>query len=256
MFIVPNSWGSTLQENNPCHNPPGRGGGQFCSKKAGTPWLMSADEVQALDFESFEAADTALAKVWADVYWRERMGTSQPGDADLLKQIDTIQPAFHDRGQQFKAEFAAKQAKAEAEIKAGRPWNVTADQFVAYHRTGAIPMESYQSYRTRDGIAWLGDRIRYPEDLGTVKGIAYRKEPGARGTTVAFDAKGPVGWASDEFGSVGVWVIDEYQRKGIGVELLSQWLQRNPDQRLGQMTPAGGALARAYHRRVVAEHKR
>jgi hypothetical protein len=35
MFLVPNSWGCPLAEANPCHNPPGAGGGQFCSKKSG-----------------------------------------------------------------------------------------------------------------------------------------------------------------------------------------------------------------------------
>jgi hypothetical protein len=32
MRLLPDSWGSKLKEHNPCHNPPGEGGGQFCSK--------------------------------------------------------------------------------------------------------------------------------------------------------------------------------------------------------------------------------
>lgn len=33
---TPNSWGASLQEFNPCHNPAGPGGGQFCSDTTGT----------------------------------------------------------------------------------------------------------------------------------------------------------------------------------------------------------------------------
>jgi hypothetical protein len=31
LLLIPDS---ALSENNPCHNPPGKGGGQFCSKKS------------------------------------------------------------------------------------------------------------------------------------------------------------------------------------------------------------------------------
>lgn len=35
IVTIPNSWG-TLQEFNPCHNPPGAGGGRFCSTPGST----------------------------------------------------------------------------------------------------------------------------------------------------------------------------------------------------------------------------
>ena len=70
----------------------------------------------------------------------------------------------------------------------------------------------------------------------------------------AFDDQGPIGWVSNEFGVPGVWVIDEYQKKGIGTRLLSEFMKtRKPEQKLGQMTGSGRQLAKSYHRKLIQE---
>lgn len=72
---------------------------------------------------------------------------------------------------------------------------------------------------------------------------------------VAFNEKDqPVGWASDEFGADGVWVAEEYQRKGIGTELLYQFRRFYPPKRkMGQMTDSGCGLVKSYYRRLKKE---
>lgn len=74
-------------------------------------------------------------------------------------------------------------------------------------------------------------------------------------TVVAFNEMNqPVGWASNEFGCDGVWVVDEYQGKGIGLELLYQFRKFYPSERkMGQMTHVGSKTAEAYYRRMVGE---
>jgi GNAT superfamily N-acetyltransferase len=71
----------------------------------------------------------------------------------------------------------------------------------------------------------------------------------------AFNSQGePIGWASDEFGADGVWVVDEYQKRGIGRDLLYELRKQfKPDRRIGQMTGAGKNLTRSYHKKLVEE---
>lgn len=59
-----------------------------------------------------------------------------------------------------------------------------------------------------------------------------------------------VGYAADEWGADGVWVDPEFQRLGIGTELIHRFRQQfQKDRRLGQMTFAGEMLARSYFRK-------
>lgn len=64
----------------------------------------------------------------------------------------------------------------------------------------------------------------------------------------------PVGFASNEFGTTGVWVVEEFQRNGLGQRLLALFHELNPRlaaRPMGQMTPAGVHLTRAHHRKLV-----
>tara|TARA_Y100000034_G_scaffold115046_1_gene151816 strand:+ start:1818 stop:2384 length:567 start_codon:yes stop_codon:yes gene_type:complete len=147
--------------------------------------------------------------------------------------------------------------------------DMTEDEFINYHRKGYIDPEAYQNYRTREGIAWLGDRDSKPvlhskKDFGNMP-IEFRQsgeknkyvkvddedeivrdEEGmvtyltdeeviAKGKSlydesiVAYDDQGPVGWVANEWGVPGVWVIDEMQGRGIGTYLLSQWMKGKPE---------------------------
>lgn len=71
-------------------------------------------------------------------------------------------------------------------------------------------------------------------------------------TIAAFDGDDAIGLASDEFGTDGVWVVNGYQKLGIGVYLLSEFRKQNKDKRkIGQMTPAGYSMTGAYHKNEV-----
>lgn len=74
-------------------------------------------------------------------------------------------------------------------------------------------------------------------------------------TIVAFNQnKEPIGWVADEFGADGVWVIEEYQGKGIGTDLLHIFRKQfKPDRRIGQMTNKGIQMTKKYHKKLVEE---
>lgn len=165
--------------------------------------------------------------------------------------------------------------------------DMSEDDFVQYHRTGFIPSSAYQKYKTKEGMDWL-TKAKHPELYSTKqfgdKTIEFRKsgeklkyvkwigddiardssgqpvylsdeEMIAKGypltdtSIVAFDGDEAIGWASNEFGADGVWVVDEYQGLGIGTYLLSEFRKQFPEGRkIGQMTNAGEKMTRSYYR--------
>ncbi len=74
-------------------------------------------------------------------------------------------------------------------------------------------------------------------------------------TIVAFNEKDqPIGFVSNEFGADGVWVVDDYQKQGIGVELLYEFRKQfKHGRKIGQMTGSGREMTRSYHKRLVQE---
>ena len=167
------------------------------------------------------------------------------------------------------------------------PSELTVDEFMSLHRTGSIPAGAYEGYRTVEGFAWL-QAARYPFCIGTLAtrhGVVHFRQSGEREHYVATDAAGEVvrdergeatylceadvvarglpthnetivafldataiGFVSNEWGAVGAWVAESHQRCGIGTALVRRHLQGRPQARLGQMTVAGEALARAVYR--------
>lgn len=67
----------------------------------------------------------------------------------------------------------------------------------------------------------------------------------------AFDGKQLAGVVSDEFGTDGIWVNPRYQGRGLGTQLLRMFRKqfKYPRGKIGQMTPDGENLTRAYFRR-------
>jgi GNAT superfamily N-acetyltransferase len=168
------------------------------------------------------------------------------------------------------------------------PSELSLEEFMSLHQTGWIPSSAYERYRTLQGLHWLGTPRRYPWLIGYMRAADHDIELRQSGevnrycaqdadgeiardeygmalymspeqirekdlhefdrTMVAFDAEVPVGFVSDEWGAVGVWVAEPYQRLGIGTRLVRMYLEEDPRSRLGQMTNAGMALARAVHR--------
>ena len=65
-----------------------------------------------------------------------------------------------------------------------------------------------------------------------------------------------MGFASNEFGTTGVWVVKEFQRAGLGQKLLALFHKLNPrlaKEPMGQMTDAGVQLTKSHHRQMVRE---
>ncbi len=63
-----------------------------------------------------------------------------------------------------------------------------------------------------------------------------------------------MGWIGDSFGATEVFVHPEYQKQGIGVELLAQYDKQAGKPKLGgQSTTAGENMRRAYHKKQVTE---
>jgi len=180
-----------------------------------------------------------------------------------------------------------------SEFSNKKPWEMTQDEFLSYHHTGNISIGAYEKYKTVDGLSWL-KKEEYPilysvKEFGG-KLIEFRKsgeklkfvrhdenDEIARGpdglalfltddealqkgykivdtTIVAFDGDTAIGWVSDEWGTDGVWVIDDYQHLGIGTYLLYE-MRKNWDysRKIGQMTGAGKQLARSLYRRYIEE---
>jgi len=171
-------------------------------------------------------------------------------------------------------------------------WKMTKQEFLDFHRTGYIPQNAYERYETREGLSWLspmskrpvlhskktfngkeiqfrqsGEKSQYTrldendnivrDEKGyatflTDEEIRAKKYPTHDTTIVAYDDQGPVGLVSNEFGVPGVWVIKEYQGKGMGTYLLSEWMKDRPSsQKMGQMTSSGEQLTLAYHRKLI-----
>lgn len=138
----------------------------------------------------------------------------------------------------------------------------TSKDFLRYHKTGDVRPGVYEKYRTLEGVKWLGDKEKYPVFIKNI--IVDGEEIELRGTDpqyfysiVAFNELGqPIGWIANEFGSDGVWVIDDYQNKGIGLELLYEFRKYYPStRRMGQMTYTGTKLAESYYQRLLSEEK-
>lgn len=174
-------------------------------------------------------------------------------------------------------------------------WQMTEDEFLKHHYTGFIPSDAYKNYETSTGINFIkksnyphlydtqnidGKKIEYrmqSRDLQFVKndkeGNIIRDDKGMAvfltkqemleqgyptesHEIAAFTDDQPIGFASDEFGSTGVWVIKDMQNKGIGTKLLYDFRKLNPhmqSRKLGQMTNAGYNLARKYHQKLVQD---
>lgn len=168
------------------------------------------------------------------------------------------------------------------------PSQLTSAQFMELHCTGYIDAQVYAGYGDIRSFRWLGPPSRRPRLRGVVKtshgdvelrqsdrrlvyvarnaagetlrnaqGLAIHmseQEAAARclplydEVIVAFLGEIPIGYVSNDWGAVGAWVAERYQRCGIGTQLVHLHLQARPAAQLGRMTSAGMVLARAVHR--------
>jgi GNAT superfamily N-acetyltransferase len=122
---------------------------------------------------------------------------------------------------------------------------------VEFRKTGKKLQYAKQDPNNKFGL------LRNPDgDLIYMTDEEIKKEglPTHDQTIVAFVGDDAIGWASNEFGATGVWVIDKYQGKGIGTYLLKEFRKTmKPEHKMGQMTQAGIELTKAYHRDLVKQ---
>lgn len=185
-----------------------------------------------------------------------------------------------------RADALERQTKAELPALARTPWHMTPEEFIDYHKTGSISPDAYRhgvgiedhdikdhpelvhTFQDRTGrtveLRQTGRPVQYVDHdehgdiLRDEKGLARYMPPEAvkaqglptHDTTVTAFADGkPLGYASNEWGADGVFVHPEEHGRGIGTTLLHHFRRQFPiERKIGQMTPAGEAMARAYHR--------
>jgi hypothetical protein len=180
-----------------------------------------------------------------------------------------------------------------------KKWLENKDDFAKYHQTGHISSTAYKRYEEEGGLSWLGSKSKYPillkkgkygpyevEFRQTGESLEYTKtddegwpvygpdkkalmltpeEIKAKGyrqtdaTIVAFIDDKPIGFASNEWGAVGVWVEGKYQKLGIGSDLLVMYMQDNPkfitgERKIGQMTPAGYNMTTAAYDKLEKQY--
>jgi GNAT superfamily N-acetyltransferase len=103
-----------------------------------------------------------------------------------------------------------------------------------------------------DDIAYdpvTGDALYLTDEEALAQGLPIRSFDLA----AFYDGK-PVGFASDEWGATGIWVVDEHQGNGLGTYLIRELRRNNPHlKRIGQMTNAGEKMTRAYHRSLIKD---
>lgn len=172
------------------------------------------------------------------------------------------------------------------------------EDFMQHHKTGWIPDGAYEKYNQEGGLSWLGDKSKHPvlfqtkkygpytvefrqsgekvqytkyddddEIVRDGKGLAVMMSPeemkakGLRETEssiVAFVGEDPIGLASNEFGTIGVWVEPQFQKLGIGSDLMVMFMQDNREfmkgQKIGQMTNAGINMSKAAYKKLAQKH--
>tara|TARA_Y100000593_G_scaffold86278_1_gene164702 strand:+ start:830 stop:2626 length:1797 start_codon:yes stop_codon:yes gene_type:complete len=173
------------------------------------------------------------------------------------------------------------------------PTQLTEDEFIKTHKTGTIPHGAYdrkgwwgtdikanpkliKTIDTPQGKVEFrksGIKNRYTKFIGDGPnreiargddGLALSlsdSEIKAKGypvedqTITAFLNGEPIGYASNEFGAVGVFLNPKGPRRfhgdSIGTELLTEFMKENPHMQMGQMTYSGERTARKTHKKLT-----
>jgi GNAT superfamily N-acetyltransferase len=94
-----------------------------------------------------------------------------------------------------------------------------------------------------------GMAVMLTDEEMQAKGLPTRSQDLA-----AFHEGKPVGFAADEFGATGVWVVDDHQGNGLGMHLLREFRKNSPHlSKMGQMTDAGYRMTGKYHKMLVQD---
>lgn len=217
---------------------------------AGARVVTILGELETYDFKKHRIRDPSLPGA----------GVKPLGRIDFPTEEEFLE--YHRTG------FIAPEAYAEYEEPGGLRWlgrghNESRDPMAAYpillfrRRYGSHEAEFRQSgekleYTKQDAEGWPvygpdGRALMLSDEEIHTMGL-----PKTDLTIVAFIDGESIGFASDEWGAVGVWVERPYQGLGIGTDLLVEYLRRHPrfKGKLGQMTSAGMRLAKAVFRKM------
>jgi hypothetical protein len=107
-----------------------------------------------------------------------------------------------------------------------------------------LPSDYFEPYEIRDNL-----KHKFSTLLDTKNGIEFRLGNGSNNYIGAFDGEYLVGYADN--GSIEVSPM--YQKKGIGLNLITLIKQRNPSHKFGNMTPQGFNLMGSYYDKKIAK---
>lgn len=258
------------------------------------PWEMTKQQAEKLSIKDFDAVDAQVHKKYAELFWKERSRDITEVERKQLGEIRKFTDVFAAVRQGQTKERAAIQQTANKTIEKGEPWRVRVSAFVAFHKTGTIADSAYEDIWKVDRKD-AERKTEQPKLLGTIQaagkaieirqtgeqakyvridkeGEIVRDEAGnaeyftdaemiSKGypvedsTVYAWDSKKLVGWAGPSFGAVEIFVHPDYQKQGIGTELLYRHMAQytNAKKRIGQATTTGTALIRSYHKRLIED---
>ena len=106
-----------------------------------------------------------------------------------------------------------------------------------------LPSDYFEPFEIKDNL-----KNNHSVLLDTKNGIEYRLEDGSENSIGAFDGEYLIGYADNG----AVQVSEKYQRRGIGLNLITLIKEINPQHRFGNMTPQGFNLMGSYYDKKFA----
>ena len=221
----------------------------------------------------------------------DRQAIDNTPKAEMMERLGNYLPAMDTGGL---AGMLKKMPLSKKKWYGGKdPMQLTENEFIKTHKTGTIPSGAYdetdwwgteikanpQLIKTIDipqgqvEFRKSGIKNSYPKMIGdgpnkkVARGdddsVLYLSdsEIKAKGlpvedqTITAFFNGEPIGHASNEFGSVGVFLNPKGPRRfhgdSIGTELLTEFMKENPHMQMGRMTHSGERTARKAHKKLT-----
>jgi hypothetical protein len=221
----------------------------------------------------------------------DRQAIDNTPKAEMMERLGNYLPAMDTGGL---AGMLKKMPLSKKKWYGGKdPMQLTENEFIKTHKTGTIPSGAYdetdwwgteikanpQLIKTIDipqgqvEFRKSGIKNSYTKTIGDGPnekvargddGLALSlsdSEIKAKGlpvedqTITAFFNGEPIGHASNEFGSVGVFLNPKGPRRfhgdSIGTELLTEFMKENPHMQMGRMTHSGERTARKAHKKLT-----
>jgi hypothetical protein len=255
-------------------------------------WYKLSQEKENLSQWDLKQKIKPLESIYQEFLTKQHNDELSPQD---IQNMETVKNELNHLGQLLQQDILNKKQPSKELISQGKEHEVSPTNFLQYHYTGFIPQHVYETYKTKQGISFIGTYEEYPllvksknyngeiiefrkkdRKLQYVKtdanddivrdeqGLAImmsdeemqqKNLPLTDTTMTAFNSnKEPIGFASNEFGADGIWVVEEYQKKGIGADLLYEFRKQfRHGRKIGQMTNQGISLTKSYHKKLIQD---